>query len=103
MRAIDKEEVKRRISENKDKLRELGVIKIGVFGSYARNEQNKDSDVDLLVDFEDGKKTYRNLFNLANFTEEILGTDVDLLTPQSISPYILPHVEKDIDYVQITR
>lgn len=103
MNALDKEEIKRRIGENKEKLRELGVRKIGVFGSYARNEQKKGSDIDLLVDFEDGKKTYRNFYNLANLTEDILGADVDLLTPQSISSYILPHIERDIDYVQIAN
>ena|SRR3989337_844105 len=103
MRAIDKEEIKKRITENKDKLREFGVTKIGVFGSYARNEQNEKSDIDLLVDFKEGKKTYRNFYNLANFTEEVLGADVDLLTPQSISPYILPYVVKDVDYVQIAN
>ena len=76
---------------------------IGVFCSYSRNEQKKGSDIDLLVDFEDGKKTYRNFYNLANLTEDILGADVDLLTPQSISSYILPHIERDIDYVQIAN
>jgi len=103
MRAVDKEEIKKRITENKDKLRGFGVTKIGVFGSYVRNEQKKDSDIDLLVNFEEGKKTYRNFYNLAAFAEEVLGAEVDLLTPQSVSPYILPHIEKDIDYVQITN
>ena len=61
------------------------------------------SFIDLLVNFEKGKKTYRNFYNLAIFAEEVLGAEVDLLTPQSVSPYILPYIEKDIDYVQITN
>lgn len=102
MKTTDKQEILNKIDDNKEKLREFGVAKIGVFGSFVRNEQTEDSDIDLLVSFEKGKKTYSNFYNLAEFTEKLFGNRVDLLTPQSISPYILPHIEKEITYVQIT-
>lgn len=101
MKVKNRQEIIKKITENKDKLREFGVTKIGVFGSYARNEQDEASDVDLLVSFEKGKKNYKNFYNLADFAENILDSDVDLLTPQSISPYILPHIKKEITYVQV--
>jgi predicted nucleotidyltransferase len=103
MKVSDKQDILNKIDENKDKLREFGVTKIGVFGSYTRNEQTKESDIDLLVSFEKGKKTYKNFYNLAEFAEGLLGSDVDLLTPQSISSYILPYIEKEITYVQVAN
>lgn len=44
------------INENKDTIKKFGVKNIGLFGSYAINKQKKESDIDLLVEFEKGKK-----------------------------------------------
>lgn len=89
------------INENKVKLKDLGVSRLGVFGSFTENNQNLDSDVDLLVEFSKGKKNYRNFINTANLVESILERRIDLLTPESLSKYIGPHIIKSTQYVQI--
>jgi predicted nucleotidyltransferase len=57
------------------------------------------SDIDLLVEFEPGKKTFDNFMNLSFYLEELLGRKVDILTPQSLSKYIGPHILREAEYV----
>lgn len=102
MRVVNKRQIIELLKENSEKLERFGVSRIGVFGSFVSGGQNEDSDVDLLVEFTSGQKNFRNFIGTANFTEDLLGRKVDLLTPQSLSPYIAPHIEKEIEYVQIS-
>ncbi len=73
------------------------VKKIGIFGSFARNEQREDSDIDILVDFEEpvGLK----FFELADFLERELKRKVDLVSYGAISPYIRPYIEKEVIFI----
>lgn len=52
------------IGEHRDRFRALGVIRIGLFGSFVREEQSQESDLDLLVEFEQGRKTFDNVIRL---------------------------------------
>lgn len=97
----NKQDVLELLSGNKIRLQELGVSRIGIFGSFVREEQTKFSDIDLLVEFEKGKKTFRNFIGTADFAESILGRKVDLITQESLSPYIAPYIKEDIQYVEI--
>jgi len=74
---------------------------MGIFGSFVSGMQNNNSDVDLLVQFKKGQKNFRNFMGTADLTEALLGRNVDLLTPESLSPYIGPRIEKEVEYVQI--
>lgn len=79
----------------KDILKQYNPKQLGVFGSYARNQNNKESDLDLLVDFE--KRI--NLFDLVGIEQELsdkLMIKVDLITKNSLSPLIKNYVEKDL-------
>ncbi|MBI4037858.1 nucleotidyltransferase family protein [Candidatus Curtissbacteria bacterium] len=102
MKVTNQQQILDLLKENREKLGKLGVNRIGVFGSFVMGEQKKSSDVDLVVEFNKGQKNFRNFIGTANFTEDLLGRKVDLLTPQSLSPYIAPHIEKVIEYVQIS-
>lgn len=84
-------------------LRTFGLKKIGIFGSTARGEESATSDIDLILDFEPTKKTYKNFFAGASFLEQLLKRPVDAVTPQALSPYIKPRVEKDVTYVKISN
>lgn len=88
--------------KNKQELKDYGITKLGIFGSFARDSQTENSDVDLLVEFEKYKKNYRNLIDSADFMEKILGREVDIVTLQSLSPHIGPHIMKEVKYVEIT-
>ncbi len=85
------------LRENEKEIKKrFGVAKIGIFGSTARGEANRDSDIDILVEFEEGKKTFDNFMDLAFFLEGIFGRKVDLLTPLGLHPYLRPYVEREV-------
>jgi uncharacterized protein len=88
----------KKLAENQRQLEHFGVNKIGLFGSYVRNEATLNSDIDLLVDIVREKKTFRNFMSLNYFLEELLKQKVELVTLQSLSPYIAPHILKTIEY-----
>ena len=73
--------IENRIAE----VRALGARRIGVFGSFARGDQRDESDVDVYVEFEEGKRTYDNLFALHELLENVFGRPVDLVTDKSLS------------------
>jgi predicted nucleotidyltransferase len=87
------------LMSHQEQIRALGVRRLGLFGSFAREQQGLESDVDLLVEFERGQKTFDNFMRLAFLLEDILGRKVELLTPESISPYIRPHMMHEVEYV----
>ncbi len=89
------------LARNQAQLRAYGVSRLGVFGSFARDEQTDESDVDLLVEFEPGKKSFDNFMSLALFLEETIGRKVELLTPESLSPYIGPHILREVEYASV--
>jgi Predicted nucleotidyltransferases len=88
------------LQEHKNYLAEkFGVIEIAIFGSYARGEQRKDSDVDLIVDFKKGWKTFDNYMNLKFYLEELFGKKVDLMIKSAINPRIKPFIIEEAIYV----
>ena len=89
------------IQDNPGRMRSYGVKEIGVFGSVARGEDKKGSDFDVLVVFEKGKKSFRNFAGLVDFLEMKLGAPVELVTRESLSPYIGPRILKEVEYVPI--
>ena len=70
----------------------MGVRRIGLFGSFVRGERRPDSDVDLLVDFEPLGKTFDHFMELSFLLEEVLQRRVELVTPESLSPYLGPDI-----------
>ncbi|MEA1993947.1 MAG: nucleotidyltransferase family protein [Euryarchaeota archaeon] len=78
------ERVRTRIHKKEEEIR--GKYKaeiVGVFGSYARGEQKKDSDLDILVRFHEGATLF-DFVGLANFLEEELQMNVDLVSERAI-------------------
>lgn len=79
----------------------LGVKKIGLFGSYARGEQRPGSDIDLLVEFESGRKSFDSFMELSFWLESVLRQRVELVTTESLSPHIGPYILKEVEYASI--
>jgi predicted nucleotidyltransferase len=100
--AQDKQQVHDLIRTQKTAIRQLGAERIGLFGSFARGEQKETSDIDLVVEFKAGMKTYRNLLNLADLLEELLKKKVDLLTWEGMASFVQREAKKDIEYVSFT-
>lgn len=98
MPANTKEEVFAVLADNAGLLKTLGVKRCGLFGSFVRGAQNEESDVDILVEFEEGRKSFDNFMRLAFFLEEALGRKVDLVTPESLSRHIGPRILREVEY-----
>ena len=86
----------------KIRLAAAGVRRLGIFGSYARNEATKDSDVDVLVAFEPNQRTFENLYQVGEALEEVFHRKVDLVTEDSLSPHIGPHILREVRYVDLS-
>jgi predicted nucleotidyltransferase len=82
-------------------LRQRGVGALAVFGSFARSEQRSDSDIDLLVDFAPGMKSFERFIDLAFYLEELLGRRVDLVTREGLSPHVGPHILRELHHVDL--
>ena len=93
-RALSQDDAVQRIVNAEAEIRRFGVRRLALFGSVLRNEARPDSDVDLLVEFAPGEKTFDHFMGLALFLEDLLEHRVELLTPESLSPYIGPHILK---------
>ncbi len=74
------------------------ITEIGVFGSYVRGEQRGDSDIDLLVEFEKGYKTFDNYMELKFFLEEILTSKIDLVIKTAIRDEIKQNILSEVTY-----
>jgi uncharacterized protein len=77
-------------------IKRFSVSSIGLFGSYARNEQNEDSDIDILVDFI--KPVGIEFVDLAEFLEGSLKAKVDLVSLNGIKPKYLSAIKSEIVY-----
>lgn len=80
---------------------EYGVKRIGLFGSYAQGEPGEASDIDLIVEFE--HPIGFRFVELAEYLENLLGREVDVLTPMGIHgirlPWVAEEIERSIIYV----
>ena len=90
------------LASHQQQISKFGVRKLGLFGSFARGQQNKASDIDMLVEFTPGRKSYDNFIHLVFFLEDLLQHSVELVTPESLSPLLKPYIEKEVEYVVFT-
>ncbi|MCI4438641.1 nucleotidyltransferase family protein [archaeon] len=89
------------MEEIKPSLKEkYGVKKIGVFGSYVRGEEKEESDLDVLVEFEESKSlSLLDFIRLENYLSDELGIKVDLVEKDSLKPRIRKHVLEEVEDV----
>ena len=92
---MDREKMFRRIVQL---LRNEGARRIAVFGSYARVEEKKQSDIDLIVEF-NSRKSLIDLVRIERELSEELGIKVDLLTERSISPYLIDKIRREMKVI----
>ena len=80
------------LTASEPEIRALGVARLALFGSVLRNQARPDSDVDLLVQFAPGAKTYDHFLALSELLELRLGRSVELVTTEALSPFIGPRI-----------
>ena len=88
------QEIIQTLKEHQEELRERYRVKhLKVFGSYVRGNQKEESDLDLMVSFEE-TPTLLEFIDLKEYLEGITGVKIDLVTEEGISPYIKPYIEE---------
>lgn len=80
---------------------EFGVTRLGLFGSFARNEVRDNSDVDLLLDMRPEYKKLHNMVKLLQLLEQLTGRKIELVTRESLNPYIGKYILEEVEYVTI--
>ncbi len=85
---------------NAERIKEFGVKQIGLFGSFARGAGTESSDIDILVEFEPGAKTFDNYMGLKLFLEDLFGHPVDLVIKSGLREELKPFILSDTKYVQ---
>jgi predicted nucleotidyltransferase len=85
------------LAAEEPELRKLGVTSLGLFGSYARNQQTTGSDVDLLVTFH--HLTFRAFMDTKLLLEATLGIPVDLVLADDLRPRLRNNVLREVIYV----
>ncbi len=87
--------MKERLRAAEREILALGVARLALFGSVLHGSARPDSDVDLLVEFASGAKTFDRFVRLCDLLEARLGRRVELVTPESLSPFIGPRILAD--------
>ncbi|MBU4403898.1 MAG: nucleotidyltransferase family protein [Actinobacteria bacterium] len=92
------EEIKRKLTQCKPELKSgFQVKEIGIFGSYVRNEQKKNSDLDILVDFEETPSLFK-FMELESYLKTILKVKVDLVMKSVLKPRIGRRILNEVVY-----
>ena len=86
------------VSHKKELYEKYGVTRIGLFGSYARDQAKEGSDIDIAVEIE-SKNKYRSFFGLKRHLEENLKNKVDLGIESTLKPVAKEYILKEIIYV----
>ena len=81
-----------RLRSAEAQIRSLGVRCLALFGSAVRGDATPDSDVDLLVEFAPGEKSFDRFLALSELLESLLERPVELVTTEALSPFIGPHI-----------
>jgi len=87
-----------RIEENREKIKKFGVKRIGLFGSYLKGEQKQKSDIDILVEFKKGMKTFDNYMELKFFLEDLFNCKIDLVISEALKPDLKSYVLESVRY-----
>jgi predicted nucleotidyltransferase len=95
-----KESVLQQLAANLSRLQDVGVKRIGVFGSVARGEEGDGSDIDILVELAPEMKRFRNFNAVCDILDEVLGEGYDLVTVEGLSPYSGPKILEETEYVE---
>jgi predicted nucleotidyltransferase len=95
-----KEYILRAIKSNKKDILRFGIKEIGLFGSYIRDEQSENSDIDILIDFEPDKENFDNYMAVYDIIEKLFKNQrVEIVTKNGLSPYIGPRILNEVKYV----
>ena len=93
------EDIIRKIMQNEIEIRNFGVRRLGIFGSFVKGTNTESSDVDILVSFEDVPKIAKAYFGLKYYLEDLLNMEVDLCRDKDIRIELKDEIMKSVKYI----
>jgi uncharacterized protein len=94
---MQREDIEKILQQHKPILaKQYPISKIGLFGSYVRNEQTEKSDIDILVEF--SHPVGLEFFDLKDYLESLFGKRVDLVSSKALKPYIKDDILREVRY-----
>ncbi len=94
-----KKELTATIVLHQEEIKKYGVKRLGIFGSFVRDDASQTSDVDFLIEFAPEYKTLKNFVGLANYLTHLTGRKIEIVTPQSLNKYIGKYILEQVEYV----
>ncbi len=88
------------LAGNQVRIRDLGVRRIGLFGSFVRGEEHEESDIDILVEFVEGKRSFDTYMDLKFFLEDLFRRKVALVARDAIKSGFRPYILRGVRYVK---
>jgi hypothetical protein len=86
------------LERNWNEIRSFGVRRLALFGSQARGEATAESDLDFVVEFRPGEKTFDRYMDLVEFLKALFDCNVDLVPAETIKPRLKKAIESDLVY-----
>jgi uncharacterized protein len=100
LKMLSKRKILNSLRKSKPVLENYGLVLLGLFGSYVRNEQKEGSDIDLLIDFDPENETFDNFIAVSNEIDRIFKDEkVEIVTKNGLSPFIGPYILREVEYV----
>jgi predicted nucleotidyltransferase len=88
------------IRSHKSEFSRYGIQHIGLFGSYARDEQSDTSDIDILIDFNPDQENFNYYMAAYDLFERLFKDEkIEIVTKNGLSPYIGSKILKEVMYV----
>jgi len=97
---LDKKQLETIILQNMNYIKNYGVSRIGIFGSFIKDCATEDSDVDILIAFASGMKNFDNYIELKFFLEESLNRKIDLVIEENIKEELRDEILRSVHYVE---
>jgi len=95
---LTSETIMKTLTLHRKEIQQYGVRRIGLFSSYGTNNQHQESDIDILVEFKRGKKTFDNYIKLKFFLERSFSRPVDLVVKEAVKLELKPSILKSVRY-----
>src|SRR5437764_11793009 len=92
--SLSRNQILAMLNQHKDKLQELGAVKIGLFGSQVRGDAKPDSDIDILVTLKD--HTFDTYCDVLFYLEDLFERKVDLVPEGQLKPRIRPYILSEV-------
>lgn len=93
------EQILQELAKRRAALRELGARKLGLFGSHVRDEAREESDLDFVVEFEPGRKSFDNYMDLRFLLEDLFERRIDLVILGNIKKRLREPILRETVYV----